>query len=259
VSIWILVWIILSVIMVAFLLWTAGVMLKQKSAWKAFASKHKLRYRAHKFMDAPEMDGMIEGYKFNFFPSEHLSNDIKGKRSLMAIEVTLNTKLPAEGTVASEGLVPVAKEIGFRAELTPKIKGWDSNYIALTDNKPVMEEYLTDERLDVLMRLMKVKGIWVMLIAVQDTLLLRVDMPDPLMTADKLEKTKQRLLLAAKILELKDGESKRLKTAEATTKKRDISLRVDENTIADLSGLQLEDDDEEVPETQEETQGKPRE
>jgi hypothetical protein len=244
VSIWIVVWIILSVIMIGFLGWTIGVLLKQKASWKAFAKNHKLRYVANKFMYSPTMDGVIDGHKFSFFQSEHTSADIKGTRNLTAIEVNLNSVLPADATIASAGLVSVAKELNFKAEVTPEFKGWDENYIALTDNKPLIEAYLTDERLDVLTRLMKIKGVWVMLISLQDTLLLRVDMPDPLMSADTLEKTKKRLLMAAKILELKDGESKRLKTAEAQANKRDVSLKVDDDTIADLSGLQLEDDHE---------------
>lgn len=209
------------------------------------------------------MDGVVDDYKMSFFSSEHVSYDVRGSRSLTAIEITLNSVFPVDGAIASGGMVPLVKALEFKSESRPKYEKWNKSYIASADNKFVLNAYLTDERLDVLTRLMKVKNAWIIFIFKNDTMLLRVDIADPLTSPEQLEKMKEMMVKAGQILELKKGESKRLKSEETRSDAKDISLEVDEEELEKVSALQLEedhegDDSEEVAEEKPKEKEKPK-
>ncbi|MCB1650921.1 MAG: hypothetical protein KDI46_02595 [Alphaproteobacteria bacterium] len=242
-TIWIALWLLISLIILFFLGWSVLIVQRQKHTWKAFAAKYKLRYKANKFMLSPDMDGVLDEYKMSFFASEHFVVNARTPRSMTAVEVILHSTLPVDLSVASGGMVPVVKNLEFTAEIRPDHERWDKSYIALSGNKAVLRAYLTPERLKVLTSLMRIKNSWLIFIYRKDTMLLRVDLPDPLMNPEKLEKLKNMLLVAAKTLELQKGESKMLKTEETKASAQGVELEVDDGFLAKGAALRLEDEE----------------
>lgn len=241
-NIWLVLWIVLSLTLLGFLGWTLLILFRQKMAWKAYAEKHKLRYQPGKFVESPQMDGMIDGYQFSFFTSEHTSSDIRNSRKMTAVEVVLNGNFSVEGGVASAGMIPVLKSAGFKLEVSPEHEGWSKAYLAQADNRAAMEMYLSKERVQVLSKLMGLAHVWVVFIFRTNMALLRIDTPSAIDSAQQLESLVKILGGAARILELKDGESKLLKAEEAKAPIMEKAVEVDEK-VFETTHLQLEDED----------------
>jgi hypothetical protein len=242
VSIWIALWIVLSLALLGFLAWSVVILIKQKSAWKTFSATHKLRYKTGRMMQSPEMDGIIEDYKFNFFTGEHSAPDMRGNRKMTAVEITLQSDMPIEGGLASGEMVPLLKNLNFKTEVSPKQEGWSKAYIALASNRGALELYLTDERVQALTKLMQINHAWVIFVFKNNMTLLRMDTASPLNSADQLEKLYKLLIKVAKVLELKPGEAKLIKAEEARAPLKETALPIDYEQLKSTSGLQLEDD-----------------
>ncbi len=242
-SVWLVLWVIVSVVLLGFLAWSLIVLQGQKSTWKKFASKHKLRYRARATMDSPEVDGSIDGYKIDVFTSEHTAENARSSRKLTAIEINLHSVMPVDGAVASGGMVPLVKELSFKAEVKPEHELWDRSYVAAGDNARAVKAYLTSERLDALVRLMRIKHSWIILIFRADRMLLRIDTPDPLTSEDYLDRLIKLLIKSAKTFELKSGESGVIEREEAKGLAEDSNLTLDDGDVDGDSGLALEEDE----------------
>lgn len=239
-SIWFALWFVLSFVLLAFFAWSVYVILQQKRTWKAFAEKHSLRFVANKMMQGPEMEGLIDGFKYSFFTSEHMTNDMRSTRKLSAVEVTLKSKMPMDGGVASGSMVTVLSEIAFRDEVKPVYEGWNKTYMASSDNAMMLEAYLTPERLDVLTRLMKIKNVWVIFAFKNDMTLLRIDTSNPMTSLEQMEKLVKVLGKAANVLELSKGEEKTLSAAKAREIEHKNTIQIEE--AAGGLSLELEED-----------------
>ncbi len=240
-SIWLVFWIILSLVLLGFLGWSLYVLQQQKAVWKAFSSKHKLRFKSNALMEGAEMQGSIESYKISYFTGEHYTADARGVRKLTAVEVSLNSVMPIGLGIASGGMVALVKELGFKTEIRPEHESWSKAYIAAGDDRQVLEAYLSDERIEALAKLMKIPNIWVVLIFRSERMLLRVDTPNPLSSQEYIEKLTKLLLKAADALELKEGESRKLKAEKLSKETKDTDLALNDEDLEASSAFELED------------------
>ena len=215
-------------------------------------------------MDSPEIDGSIDGFKIDVFTSEHVAEGARSNRKLTAIEVSLHSVLPVDGAIASGGMVQLVKELGFKTEIKPEHELWNSSYVAAADNGRALKAYLTPERLDALLRMMRIKNSWMILIFRAERLLLRIDTPDPLTSEDYLSRLVDLMIKSAKALELKKGESAVLEREEAKGMVEESDLKLDDEDFGEGSGLSLEDEEDSSEaaaeeETPSEAEKKPKE
>lgn len=246
-SFWLVVWLLISVTLLFFLGWTVFILIKQKDTWKKYASKHKLRFKPNGFFEAPEMNGLIDTHAVSLFMGEHSGPDARFSRKMTAIEIKLSSSMPFQGAIASGGMVELVQGLSHKEEHRPKYKHWDKSYVASGDSGGAIGSYLTEERLKVLTGLFRVKNAWSILIFKDGVFLLRVDTPDPLFTEKALDGLIKKMVAAAQVLELKKGESGRLKEDMVKRSAESISLDVDDDILED-TGLSLEDDDQDEPE-----------
>ncbi len=246
-SIWIALWLVLSLLLLAFLGWSLLVVFRQKKVWKAFAEKNKLRFKPSVLLQSPEMEGAIDGFKVSVFTSEHVTQDLRSTRKMTAIEVTLHSVFPVDGGCASGRMVDILKTLAFKAEVQPEHEAWNKSYIAAGTHKRVLELYLTPERLSALTRLMKIKNLWMIYIFKGGMTLLRIDTSNPLTSPEQLEKLVKILIATAQALELKSGEASMLKVEEAKAVMHDNALTVDNKTLEQSIDLQLEEDEPSAP------------
>ncbi|MCC6597696.1 MAG: hypothetical protein IT559_02785 [Alphaproteobacteria bacterium] len=218
------------------------ILYKQKMAWKAFAAKRNLRYQANTMMASPEMTGEIEGYKFSFFTSEHVSQELRGGRKMTAVEVTLRGRMPIEGAVASGVMVQLVQTLGFPAEVRLPHERWSPAWVATGEHASVLSAYLSDERVTAFSKLMQARNVSIILIFRNNVMLLRIDMPGALETVEKLEKVQKAMLTATQIFELKEGEDRRLKAVEAQKSTDVPALKLDKSDLDNAGGLRLEDE-----------------
>ncbi|MCD8566745.1 MAG: hypothetical protein LRY36_02345 [Alphaproteobacteria bacterium] len=251
-SIWIFLWLAVSAALIYFSAWTGLILLRQKRAWKAFAGIHKLRFQETGLLVPPQMNGPYKGYEIALFPSEHQTTDRNGLRKLTAIEIMLKRGMPCDGAIGTGGMVSLIQELPFSQEIRPTQKWWDPSAIVKTDNAPLLEAYLSPERLKALATLGRIKNIWVIFIFKGQDTILRIDTPDPLEQTKKIEKMLALMLEAARVLELAPGEAERLKQAEKDKKSATPKLSApSEDTEDNSMTLELEEDtpeDEETPE-----------
>lgn len=241
-SIWFFVWLVLSLALLAFVIWTAFIIYRQKQAWKAYAAKHSLRYKENRFYDSPEMEGIMGNYTVSFFTGEHPSTDVRRTRKLTAIEIQLSSMLPVEGGVASGGLVDFIRNFKYKDESRINHPRWEKSYIAVSEQKNILENYLTPPRLEAVLDLMEVEHAWFILIFRGDIALLRIDVPEPLDSDDVIDGIVSKMLKAAEVLELDEAEIRRLKSEKARKPEKEVEIKVEDDL--DVSGLQLEEDDE---------------
>lgn len=209
-NIFILIWVALSLFLLGFWFWSNWVLFKQKQVWKLFAQKRKLRYYGGKMFDSPEVAGTYQDFEVLAFTAEHDTGDGRVGRRLTSIEVTLHSSLPTSGAVASGGMVKLVEDLHFQAEFRPDVPGWDNSYIVRSRDNAVMKAYLTERRVEALVKLMKIKNAWIILFFTGGRGLLRIDMPDPLYDPRQIDQLMKQMVEAARVMELEKGETSRL-------------------------------------------------
>ncbi|MDB2682893.1 hypothetical protein N9Z27_01405 [Alphaproteobacteria bacterium] len=255
-NIWVLIWLGVALTLLYFMGWNLLILYRQKKAWSIFADKEGLRYDAKNLSASPEMNGTYKDYTVSLFTGEHLAPDGRGSRKLAAIEVQLSSHMPFEAAMASGGMVSFVRELRFNEEVKIKHKNWRKDYIAASNTPFALQSYLTDERVEAIMSLVRVKNGWLILVFKGDTTLLRFDTADPLDKTGKIRAILNRMVDVAQVLELQAGESKQLKEDMARTSPKEKALQIDDEDFAASSGLQLDEDDaEELTPVDDETGG----
>lgn len=239
-SIWFVLWAVISVALLYFSGWTYLILYRQKAAWKAFAAKNKLRYIPGKMMDAPQVKGVYGGYDVHVFSSEHQSPDVRGFRKLTAVEITLKSVSPVKMIAVSNGMMSLAEAAGFPQTVSVEHDTWADDNLIQSDNADIAAAYFTPERLSGLQKVISIKNAMAVFILRPEIGLFRIDLSDPLDSQDKEERLLKNLVKLAKMLEIDNVEEGKLKAVSARKAKKVPTLDVDED--AGDSGLSLEDD-----------------
>ncbi len=235
------VWLSISVFLLGFWFWTIYILIRQRRAWKFYAEKKKLRYDSNGFYEGISLNGAVDGYKIAIFTSEHSELDARSQRRLSAIEINLHSSLDTYGGIASGGMVKFVETLDMNKEFKPTLKGWDDSYIVRTSNIDYMRKYLSDDRVQKLIELMKEDKLWVVLIFADGQGLLRIDTPLAIDTPKKMDELVKKMIAVARILELKNGESSDLKRQITGSNEKQKTLNVDDDFLDDDIGLELED------------------
>lgn len=241
-SIWLALWLSLSFVLVVFMVWTLVIMLRQKAAWKRFAADQHLRYKPGPFFSSPEVSGVFEDYTVSVFGSEHTAPDSRNSRKLTAIEITLKSKMPMAGAVGSGGMIEIIKRFDYHNEFKPADTDWSKEYIAVSRNSAALEAYLDGARVKALSALMKIKNVWLIFIFEKDDTLLRIDTPDPLEDKKRLVSLLKKMVRTAKILELREEESKTLSLKKAARPAKGNAVPLKEDGKEDFE-FELEEDE----------------
>lgn len=244
-TIWLFLWALLAIVILGFAGWTIVILLRQKKAWGNFARKHKLRYKGRGFMSSPEVSGVMQKYAVSVFGCEHSLEQGRSTRKMIAVEITLHSGMPFDGAVASGEMVEFIKTLEMSAEIKPESGYWKDAYLARSNNRQAMLDYLTDERLKALGGLMERKDLWVTFAFNDKITLLRIDTAYPLDSVGSLDKLLKELLGLAKLLELAKGEKSRLKQAQIRKSMEGGRIDIDDDD-QDAPGFELENDDEDT-------------
>lgn len=236
-------WLFISTFLLGFWIWASVILFRQKSAWRFYAEKRKLRYINNGFYESPELNGTIGDYTVSVFTSEHSEFDARSQRRLIGLEVHLHTVLPVEVAIASGGMVPVVQGLDLPQELKPEVSGWDDSYIIRAQDKDVVEAYLqSNKRLEKLLQLMAMKRVWVILIFMKGKGLLRIDTSDPLIHPKKLDDMIGKMVEAASVFELGVGEVAGLKAHHKKRESQKGKIKVVGDVLDVHGGLELEDE-----------------
>ena len=214
-SIGFLVWFILSAILLFFLGWNIVLSTRQRRAWKSYAKAHGLEYRGVGLVGAAEMKGFIDEREVNFFPASYEQDGGRRVRNLTAIEMTLDGDIPFGGAVALGEAAVLAEALGLTADMVIIDGDFPKTCSVLSDDEAAMRAYLTAERKEALLGLMKIKHAQVIVAFRYGVFVLRVDTPKPLDEVKTLEGYLKRMGAVAKVLEPSADEVERMDAAAA--------------------------------------------
>ncbi len=202
-----------------------------------------MRYNSNGIYDSPTINGAIDEYKVSIFVSEHSELDERSQRRLTAIEINLHSKLSVSGAVASGGMVPIVEGLDINQEYRPTVKGWDDSYIVRTSDLAYMQEYLNDDRLNIILGMMQIDKAWIILLFFGDKGLLRFDTPVALDDPKAMDDVLKQLVAAARVLEIDEGEERSIVTKQSKKDKKNKVLDIDDDLLDDDIGLELESDE----------------
>lgn len=242
-SVWFILWVLISAALIVFSVWTMVILYQQKKSWRLFARKNKLRYRSKALMLSPEIHGVYKGYSIGVFTSEHMMPDGRTDRKMTAIEVEMESRMPIGGAMGSKGMVAIIQKLDFSDTYQPDDERWDTENIIRCDDKKIIQAYLDDSRLAALLKLMEMKNAWMLFIFKGNDTILRIDTPDPLEGSGKLEKTIDMMIEVAQALELRKGEGKNLAAYKSQREARGARVDVDEKALENPSVFELEDEE----------------
>lgn len=239
-------WILISTFLLGFWFWTTYVLYKQKSAWKKYAEKRKLRYVAGGFYDSPGIEGVVDDYTVAIFTADHSHLDERSQRKLSSVELALKSAVPVSTYLATGRMVGILKQMLLPQEYRPEHMGWDDSYAICSTEQAVAEAYFTPERLDAILSLTKIKNLWVVVLFFDGRGLLRIDLPDPVVDERRLDILMKKLIEVAGVLELKKGEDLTIMQKVRDIKSGQGKIKIaDETELSQLTGLTLELEDEE--------------
>lgn len=206
-----------------------------------------MRYHSGAFFQSPSISGVIDEYSVAVFAGEHETADARAVRSLTAIEVNMKTSLPAAAAIGSGGMVSLIQTLDLTQEFKPPVKGWDDEYIIRCAHLGLTQNYLNEERLNIMVNLMRIDKSWVILLFNGADGILRLDTPMPVSDPKELDVLINQMISVAKVLELKDGEERDLIREESLSAKVSKVLDIDDDLLDDHLGIELEDDVVEKP------------
>ncbi len=213
--IWILLYICLAGFVIGLFVWTTRVLFQQKKAWRAYAKKYKLTCENNSFFSSAYVHGILGDNRINVFSEEQLSPDGRGTRFRSVIELMRESPVPTRAALASGDLVALVSEIEDMAHsYTPVSDSWNATWAAKTDEKSVLKRYLTEQRLQALQSVFKIKNTSSIFIFDGEDALLRFETGDPLHDPRKLDKIVKKMEEAQSVLVTKPGEFPESKKAK---------------------------------------------
>jgi len=182
--------------------WSIQILSRQKQAWKLFAKRHDLSYDRGSVMSTATVAGDMNGYGLAVFSEAQLEADGRSKKFRTIIQFELPSGMPTEGVVATAGLREMASLLDLSETFEPQNGQWSGAIYLRTKNVEKFKSYLTKERVDTLHSLMSQSDMNAIFIFNEEETLLRVETPNPLDTAEKLERVINELMSKVKLLSL---------------------------------------------------------
>jgi hypothetical protein len=205
---WILLWLVLSVFVLGVFVWSMAILQQQKKAWYAFAKKAGLTYRAGKYTDAPVVTGMVKQFKVTFFTDSLRTKDVRGRRFITTIEVEMGDGMPTMAVLATKDYADFLAPLRLPQTYEPPGTTWGKDFVVRAKSRDFLAAYLTPERVKVLAGLFSMKNSSSIFFFDQLDSILRIETPDPLRDAGKMEKIFRRILTVAEGLVLTAEEKK---------------------------------------------------
>lgn len=205
-TIWVFLWLVLSVIILGASVWSAVILYRQKQAWQVFAAKHGMTYAPGRFMAPPTLDGFIDKYRVSFFTAERQSPDVRQRRFVTVVEIVFPEGLINGGALGTKEMVPFMESLTHLAPLAITHDKWHQDYRAFAQNRDAVRLFLTPERLDHAIQILSTRNADVLVIFNDTQGVLRVETSDPILDPAKAEKVIVRLIKHAQGLKISKAE-----------------------------------------------------
>lgn len=186
---WIALWVLVSTMIMGIFVWTTKALQDQKKAWKAFALKRGLNFRANGFFESAIVSGNIDHYGFYLASEERPADDVRGRKFVTMIQFSLPSRLPEPGVIGSGSYMDFVRGIEAKEVSLPIESVKNGKAIARTEGSAeALSAYFTPERARVLDTLIAQKGVQVLFLFNREATYLRLETSDPMFSAGQMEK-----------------------------------------------------------------------
>ena len=193
-------YLIIVVCVLGFFVWSAVVVQDQKRAWRKFAVKRGLTYKANSFMEAARVQGRIDGIVFSLFSDTQRTPDVRGERHVSVLEFELGAGMPTGAAIGTPEMRPFINGLSFTEDYLPIHTVWKGEYVARCRDGVMLGSYLTDARIEALARVFGMNKVSALYFFDEQDAILHLETVDPLRDPVKLDRIIERLLGDAKKL-----------------------------------------------------------
>ncbi len=190
---WIFLWIVVSVIILGASGWSLLILLKQKAAWEKYAKAKSLAFNKGTLMGPAEMTGVIGPYKISFFTAERTTADVRSRRYMTVTEISLSEGLVDGGVIGSQEMLNFMQTLDRLHPLPIDFVPWEEGAFVFVRSDDVFKAYLTPERAQVVLQLVKTRNADVIIIFNDKEILVRAETSDPMQDSDKIDKIVKRM------------------------------------------------------------------
>jgi hypothetical protein len=206
VSIWILLWLALSAIILGASGWSSYILFRQKEAWRSLSEKHKLTYTGGRFMGPPSLEGFIDKYRISLFTAERQSPEVRNRRFVTVVEITLPEGLIDAGAAGTPEMVTFMEGLTNLSPMAVDTPKWDVKNRLFARSRSAMRLFLTEERMEHLIQLLATRNADIIVLFDDNQAIVRLETTDPILDATKAEKVIKRLILHADGLKISKQE-----------------------------------------------------
>jgi hypothetical protein len=182
------VWIFLSVFVLSVYSWSLKILYDQKKSWKQFADKFKLTFDKGKMTGPPTVNGLYSGYRVYLYTDSEETLDVRGRRFITVLEIELGQGLPVGSAIGTSSTQSFLLSLtNFTQDLTPVSENWRDDYIIRTQNKMMLQKYLTEERLKAINDIFSMNVTGAIFLFDDQDAVVRIHASDPLRNPKKIE------------------------------------------------------------------------
>jgi hypothetical protein len=226
-SIWFLLWFVLAIIILGATVWSTIILMQQKKAWKAYAAKKGLVFTANKFFESPTLEGIIDGYNVSFFTALQQKEDSRKNRQISVMQINANCSFVDGIGAGTKEMLPFLQSLEAITPHDMKVRKWDKAHHIQSQNKSIIDAYLSEERVAILSGILKMPNADVLILLDKNEGVFRFETSNPFQDEKKIEVLVDKLI--ARIEKLKPSDEE-VKTLSSMVKKTEDRLEIKKNS-----------------------------
>jgi hypothetical protein len=219
-ALWIFIWVIFSTIILGAAFWSLVIQFQQKKTWEAFAKKAGLKYMPGTFTGPCGVEGVLDGYDVSLFTAEQKNQDSRKNRKVTGLQVNANEGFVDAIATGTSEVRPFIKSLSGLSHHKMEGKKWPKDLTFFSRNKEAVDLFLTDERLDIIKKMLSIKNADVILLLDENEGGYRIETSNPLTDLAQLEKMVKATIARYKKLSVTKDE----KAAFKRTAKDEVSV-----------------------------------
>ncbi|MEM9469904.1 MAG: hypothetical protein AAF988_07055 [Pseudomonadota bacterium] len=147
------------------------------------------------------VEGVLDGYDIQLFTAEQQNIDSRKNRKVTGLQINANKGFIDSIAAGSQEMRAFIKSLDALKRHDLDNKKWDKNLIIYSRNPEQVDTYLTDERLKVIQKMLKIKNANVILLLDENEGAYRIETSNPLTDLEQLEKMVKSVLANYKKLD----------------------------------------------------------
>ncbi|MCI5060563.1 MAG: hypothetical protein MRY79_05780 [Alphaproteobacteria bacterium] len=217
-SIWLFLWVVLSIILLGATAWSTWILIQQKQAWRSYAAKHGLTYMPGRFFESPQMEGVIEGYNVSFFSATQMHEDSRKNRQRTVLQLNINNPMVNGLGAGTPEMLPFLKTLDILSAHDLKGReGWNASNALFSVHPEKIEAYLTPERLKALASILSIPNADILVLIEEEGGAVRIETGNPLESEKTVDALVKKLLARVKKLEIDEEERQNINSVAPQT------------------------------------------